>query len=34
MESGEQCVMTISIKLILTLFADNWATTVQIATTV
>ena len=29
MECGEQCVMTILIKLMLTLFADSWATVVQ-----
>ena len=29
MESGEQCVGTSLIKLMLTLFADSWATTVQ-----
>ena len=34
MESGEQCVMTILIKLMLKLFADSWATTMQAALTI
>ena len=34
MESGEQCVMTSLTKLMLTLFADSWATTMQAALTI
>ena len=34
MECGEQCVVTILIKLMLTLFADSWATTMEVALTI
>ena len=34
MDSGEQYVINYLIKLMLTLFADSWATTVQTALTI
>ena len=34
MESGEHCVINHLIKFMPTLFADNWATTVQVVLTI